>query len=76
MHVFHNTIPVEAFTREALMIDVLGVKKLGNCKSGDYYGVAATWKHKEKFDLGKYLLFKALQIFLIEGERQIFPDNL
>ncbi|XP_014230760.1 uncharacterized protein LOC106655074 [Trichogramma pretiosum] len=76
LHVFHNTIPVEAYTREAMMIDVLGTRKLGNCKSGDYYGIAATWNHKEKCEFGRFLLFKALQIFLIEGERQIFPDNL
>ncbi|KAJ8686265.1 hypothetical protein QAD02_022059 [Eretmocerus hayati] len=76
LHVFHNTIPVEAYTREAAMIDVLGTKKLGNCKCGDYYGVVATWRMKEKRDLGRYLLYKAMQILLIEGERQIFPDNL
>ena len=76
LHVFHNTIPVEAFTREAMMIEVLGTQKLGNCKFGDYYGVVATWRSKNKCELGRYLLFKAMQILLLEGERQIFPDNL
>lgn len=76
LHVFHNTIPVEAYTREAAMIEALGTQKLGNCKSGDYYGVVATWRSKEKCELGRYLLFKAFQILLVEGERQIFPDNL
>ncbi|XP_058804652.1 uncharacterized protein LOC131671883 [Phymastichus coffea] len=76
LHVFHNTIPAEAYTREAAMIEALGTKKLGNCKCGDYYGVVATWRLKEKCELGRYLLFKAFQILLVEGERQIFPDNL
>lgn len=76
LHVFHNTIPVEAYTREAAMIEALGTRKLGNCKGGDYYGVVSTWKSREKCDLGRYFLFKALQILLLEGERQIFPDNL
>lgn len=76
LHVFHNTIPAEAYTREALMIEILGTQKLGNCKYGDYYGKVATWRSKEKFELARYLLFKALQILLLEGERQIFPDNV
>ncbi|XP_011497266.1 PREDICTED: ankyrin repeat and LEM domain-containing protein 1-like [Ceratosolen solmsi marchali] len=76
LHIFQNTIPVEAYTREAAMIEMLGTQKLGNCKRGDYYGIVATWKKREKYELGKYLLFKALQILLVEGERQIFPDNL
>ncbi|OXU25275.1 hypothetical protein TSAR_016378 [Trichomalopsis sarcophagae] len=76
LHVFQNTIPVEAYTREAMMIEVLGTQKLGNCKAGDYYGVVSTWRSKEKCELGRYLLFKSLQIMLLEGERQIFPQNL
>jgi hypothetical protein len=76
LHVFHNIIPVEAYTREAVMIEMLGTQKLSNCKYGNYYGIVATWSIKKKKELGRYLLFKALQILLIEGERQIFPDNL
>ncbi|XP_014219954.1 uncharacterized protein LOC106647899 [Copidosoma floridanum] len=76
LRVFQNTIPVEAYTREAAMIEVLSTNKLGNCKSGDYYGVVATWRAKEKCELGRYMLFKAMQILLLEGERQIFPDNV
>lgn len=76
LHVFQNTIPVEAYTREAAMIEVLTTKKLCNCKSGEYYGPMSTWRTKEKCEMGRYMLFKAMQILLLEGERQIFPDNL
>ncbi|XP_033337308.2 uncharacterized protein LOC117226760 [Megalopta genalis] len=76
LHVFQNVIPVEAYTREAAMIDALGIKKLRNCKNGDYYGIAATWNIKEKCNFGRYLLHQAMQIFLYEGERQILPHNL
>lgn len=76
LHVFHNTIPVEAYTREAAMIDALGTRKLGNCKAGNYYGIVSTWKPREKCELGRYFLYKAFQMLLLEGERQIFPDNL
>ena len=76
LHVFQNTIPVEAYTREAVMIDALGVDKLGNCKGGEYYGTVATWQNKEKCELGKYLLFKAMEILMVEGERHLFPEHL
>ncbi|KZC09345.1 PREDICTED: uncharacterized protein LOC107187523 [Dufourea novaeangliae] len=76
LHVFQNVIPVEAYTREAAMIDALGLKKLKNYKRGNYYGIAATWSTKEKCNFGRYLLYQAMQIFLCEGERQIHPENL
>lgn len=76
LHIFQNSIPVEAYTREAAMIDALGIQKLKNCKNGDYYGIVATWDIEEKCNFGRYLLYQAMQIFLYEGERQILPQNL
>lgn len=76
LHVFQNIIPVEAYTREAAMIDALGIERLGNCKGGEYYGIAATWSLQQKQEFGRYLLYKALRILLHEGERQLFPQNL
>ncbi|XP_043263232.1 uncharacterized protein LOC122403659 [Colletes gigas] len=76
LHIYQNTIPVEAYTREAAMIDALGVENLCNCKNGGYYGKAATWNIKEKCNFGRYLLHQAMQIYLHEGERQIHPHNL
>lgn len=49
----------------------LGLTRLTNLKKGDYYGQAASWKVKKKRQLGIHLLKKALQIFLVEGEKQI-----
>ncbi|XP_024870245.1 uncharacterized protein LOC112453629 isoform X1 [Temnothorax curvispinosus] len=76
LHVFQNIIPVEAYTREAAMIDAIGKEHLGNSKGGEYYGIAATWSMQEKQKFGRYLLYKALQIFMQEGERQLFPYHL
>lgn len=76
LHVFLNTIPVEAYTREAMMIDTIGTEKLGNAKRGEFYGVASTWNMSMKQKLGKYLLYKAFQILMFEGERQLFPEQL
>ncbi|KYN37759.1 Ankyrin repeat and LEM domain-containing protein 1 [Trachymyrmex septentrionalis] len=76
LHIFQNIIPVEAYTREAAMIDAIGKECLRNSIGGKYYGIAATWSMQQKQKFGRYLLYKALQIFLHEGESQIFPCHL
>lgn len=76
LHVFQNVIPVEAYTREAAMIDAIGTEYLTNSQSGIYYGIAATWSMQQKQKFGRYLLYKALQIFMQEGENQLFPYHL
>uniref|UniRef100_A0A0K8VDW3 Ankyrin repeat and LEM domain-containing protein 1 n=1 Tax=Bactrocera latifrons TaxID=174628 RepID=A0A0K8VDW3_BACLA len=48
LHVFHNILPSEAYTREAAIIDAFGIQHLTNHKRGDYYGPAQTWTMKEK----------------------------
>lgn len=76
LHIFQNVIPAEAYTREAAMIEVLGLKNLKNIKTGNYYGIASTWSLKEKKSLGLYLLYRAMLIFLNEGERQLRPVDI
>lgn len=76
LHVFINTIQEEAFTREAAMIDALGTNYLSNCNKGNYYGVMSTMSNQDKKSLGKFLLYKAMEIFMYEGERQLFPKNV
>lgn len=76
LQVFQNIMPVEALTREAAMIDALGLSSLKNARLGEYYGIVSTWPLKEKRNLGIFLLHKALLIFLNEGERQIKPYDI
>ncbi|CAG9563830.1 unnamed protein product [Danaus chrysippus] len=76
LHVFQNIIPAEAYTYEAAMIDVIGLNNLKNEKIGNYYGVAEQLTRKERRMLGLYLLYKALNIYINEGERQLRPDNV
>lgn len=76
LHIYQNTIPAEAYTREAAIISALDIKNLSNVKIGDFYGVCATWNQKQKKKLGVYLLYKALLIFLNEGERQLHPGDI
>ncbi|XP_042369553.1 ankyrin repeat and LEM domain-containing protein 1 [Plectropomus leopardus] len=76
LHCFQNVIPVEAYTREACMVEAIGLKMLTNQKRGDFYGVVSTWQAKKKRDLGVHLLYRAMQIFLAEGERQLRPADI
>ncbi|VEN39981.1 unnamed protein product [Callosobruchus maculatus] len=76
LHIFQNTIPVEAYTREAAMISALKLDNLTNMKAGEFYGTASTWTQKQKRLLGVFLLHKAKDIFLSEGERQLYPQDI
>lgn len=76
VHLFHNIIPAEAFTREGLIIEAIGIKNLTNRKKGEFYGLCRTWPMRDRRKLGTALLYKALQIFLAEGENQILPIDL
>ncbi|XP_068563599.1 ankyrin repeat and LEM domain-containing protein 1 [Cebidichthys violaceus] len=76
LHCFQNVIPVEAYTREACMVEAIGLKMLTNQKRGDFYGVVSNWQVKKKRDLGVHLLYRAMQIFLAEGERQLRPADI
>ena len=73
---FHNLIPAEAFTREAAMIDAIGLPRLKNEKCGMYYGVAASWNSKLKKRLGAFLLYRALRIFIAQNEVQLKPTDV
>nr|CAD7410775.1 unnamed protein product [Timema cristinae] len=76
LHIFQNIIPAEAFTREAAMLDALGLANLCNTRGGEYYGVAATWSARQKKQLGIYFLYRAMMVFLNEGERQLRPTDI
>lgn len=48
-----------------------GKDSLTNENSGSYFPPANSWHSDKKSEVGKYLLEKAYQILLIEGEREI-----
>lgn len=74
--VFHNIMPVEAYTREAAIIDCIGIENLTNIKRGDYYGISKSWTMRQRKQLGISLLYKAMHIFMAEGESQLRPDDI
>jgi hypothetical protein len=69
-------MPEDAFTREAALIETIGMLHLTNKKKGDYYGIARTWPMKAKRQFGNVLLRRAMQILLAEGESQLLPSDL
>uniref|UniRef100_A0A4X2KMZ3 Ankyrin repeat and LEM domain containing 1 n=2 Tax=Vombatus ursinus TaxID=29139 RepID=A0A4X2KMZ3_VOMUR len=76
LHCFQNVIAVEAYTREACLVDALGMQVLSNQKKGHYYGAVARWPPHRRRRLGVHLLHRALGIFLAEGERQLRPPDI
>uniref|UniRef100_A0A8C6VC38 Ankyrin repeat and LEM domain containing 1 n=1 Tax=Naja naja TaxID=35670 RepID=A0A8C6VC38_NAJNA len=66
MHCFQNVVPVEAYTREACMVDAIG----------ELLRLGGGWPMKRRRSLGVFLLHRALQIFLAEGERQLRPTDI
>ncbi|XP_074161558.1 ankyrin repeat and LEM domain-containing protein 1 [Sminthopsis crassicaudata] len=76
LHCFQNVVAVEAYTREACLVDALGMQVLSNQKKGHYYGAVASWPAPRRRRLGVHLLHRALAIFLAEGERQLRPPDI
>lgn len=53
-----------------------GIQTLTNQKQGHYYGEVAYWPPTRRRRLGVYLLHRALQVFLAEGERELRPQDI
>ncbi|KAM5232710.1 ankyrin repeat and LEM domain-containing protein 1 isoform 1-T1 [Hipposideros larvatus] len=76
LHCFQHVVAVEAYTREACLVDALGIRTLTNQKQGHYYGVVASWPPARRRRLGVHLLHRALLVFLAEGERELRPQDI
>lgn len=76
LHIFHNIYPCEAFSREAAIIDAIGIENLTNLIKGQYYGVTKNFSAIQKRRLGIGLLYRACSVYLAEGESQLSPFDL
>ncbi|XP_034376694.1 ankyrin repeat and LEM domain-containing protein 1 isoform X1 [Arvicanthis niloticus] len=76
LHCFQHVVAVEAYTREACLLEALGLQTLTNQKQGHYYGVVAHWPPPRRRRLGVHLLQRALRVFLAEGERELRPQDI
>jgi len=73
---FHHLVITEAHIREAAMIDAIGLDKLTNEKRGTYYDNTTRWLTSDRCKLGCHLLYRAMLVFLADGERQLRPVDL
>ncbi|KAL5238363.1 hypothetical protein ACI65C_005773 [Semiaphis heraclei] len=73
---FHHLVIKEAHIREAAMIDAIGLDKLTNEKRGTYYDNTIRWLNSDRCKLGCHLLYRAMLVFLADGERQLRPIDL
>lgn len=71
LHCFHNTSSMEALTRECFMIDAIGIKHLTNIQIGQNRTKNLRWTQYKKDVLGAWMLYKAYNLLLVNGERQI-----
>ncbi|XP_014320651.1 ankyrin repeat and LEM domain-containing protein 1 [Myotis lucifugus] len=76
LHCFQHVVAVEAYTREACLVEALGIRTLTNQKQGHCYGVVASWSPSRRRRLGVHLLHRALLVFLAEGERELRPQDI
>lgn len=76
LHTFNSIMPVEAYTREAAIIEAIGLENLSNLKRGEYYGVAKNYSMRQKRQLGIALISRALRVYLAEGESQLLPFDI
>lgn len=76
LQVFHSITSCEAFTREAAIIDCMGLESLTNQKRGTYYGDTKSWTRQKQNKLGVLLLYKAMKVFRIQEENQLRPNDL
>ena len=76
LHLFQNVLASEAFTREAAMIEALGLDHLTNHMKGKCYGAAQTWDSCRFRQYGSFLIIRAMQMLLLEGERHIRPHQI
>lgn len=74
--VFHNILEAEAYTREAAIIEALSLRHLTNQKGGKYYGPVRMWPITCRRKLGVFIVFKALRVYLAEGESELSPEDI
>lgn len=75
LHLFHNITSKEALTREALMIETIGLDNLTNLLRGTIQFKLGWNEHKRRL-LGSLLLHRAYTQLLNEGERQLRRNDL
>jgi ankyrin repeat protein len=71
LHCFHSISSQEALTRECFMINTIGLHNLTNIQIGQNRIKDLLWTDHKKNYFGAFLLYKAFNLYLVNGERQI-----
>ena len=66
----------EALTREAIIIQTIGLENLIQEKAEQGYGPASQWEDSRIQRLGCYLLYLGFQVYLAEGEKEVLHVDL
>ena len=67
---FHNATSNIASTREAIMIDFIGLENLTNIRKGTYYGGIKKWDQNILMNMGKFYITK---VVTISNEQHFIP---
>ena len=57
---FHDSSSFVAATREAIMLDFIGLKNLTNERRGSFYGGIKEWDQNVLINMGKYCITKIM----------------
>ena len=76
LHLFHNSLGVEALSREAAMVEALTLEALTNKRKGDYYGPPSSWHPSRRRTYGVALLRTAFRLFLLHPPSPLLPHNV
>lgn len=71
LHCFHSICSPEALSRECFMMNAIGLRNLTNIQIGQNRVRDLLWTEHKRLQLGAYLLYKAFNLLLVNGERQI-----
>lgn len=73
---YHGMSTEESLTREALIISALGISNVTNVKGGTLYPPTNAWSSAVCSEVGVVLLFRAMLVYLAQGERQYHRNDL
>lgn len=59
----------EALTRQALLVSALGLHNVTNVRGGVLHGPYSSWARDQVSELGVVLLFRAMLVYLSDGEK-------
>ena len=57
---FHNSTSYVASTREAILIDFVGIENVTNVRKGSYYGCVKSWDQNVLANMGKFYMMKII----------------